>query len=219
LTIRSRQLLDILTCGSWLVYATRSEAPDAGRIRNIVLFIKRDQLQPETGRPYADVVIERMASTLGPSLGDLFGNGAFLIPVPGAGLTRPRTVWPALSICNGLLRCGLGASVGPVLRRARAVPKSAGSQTRPSLREHYDSLTVQGTLSRPHRIVLVDDVVTSGTTLMAGARRLSEVYPKAAVTAFALARVHSAGEPRRLFEPMIERIIIAGARCRRESQR
>jgi hypoxanthine phosphoribosyltransferase len=35
----------------------------------------------------------------------------------------------------------------------------------------------------------VDDVVTSGTTLMAAARRLNETFPKAIVTAFALARV------------------------------
>jgi hypothetical protein len=199
-----------------LVYATRSEASDAIRIRDIVLFIKRDQLQPETRRPYADVVVDRMASRLGPALSDLFGGDSWLVPVPGAGLTRPKTVWPALSICNALLRSGLGASVKPVLQRIRAVPKSAGSQNRPSLRDHHDSLAVQGTLHRPSRIVLVDDVVTSGTTLMAGARRLNEAFPKALVTAFALARVLSTGEPPHLFEPVIEQITVAGARCHRE---
>ena len=93
-------MLDTLTCGSWLVYATRAEATDAVRIRNIVLFIKRDQLQPETGRPYVDVVIERMAAGQRGPLGGIFRDAAVLVPVPGAGLTRPKTVWPALSICR-----------------------------------------------------------------------------------------------------------------------
>jgi Phosphoribosyl transferase domain len=209
-------LLDRLSCGSWLVYATRAEAPDAIRIRNIVLFIKRDQLQSGSRRPYADLVIDRMASELGPPLSDLFRHDAFLVPVPGAGLTRPKTVWPAFSICKALLRSGLGVSVEPILRRAQAVTKSAGSQSRPSLRAHYDSLAVQGTLNRPSRIVLVDDVVTSGTTLMAAARRLNEAFPKAIVTAFALARVQSTGEPPRLFESVVETVVLAGPRCRRE---
>ena len=198
------------------MYATRAETSDAIRIRNIVLFIKRDQLQPETRRPYAELVVERMASALRSPLRELFSGDTFLIPVPGAGLTRPKTVWPALSICEALRTTGLGASVTTVLRRVRAVPKSAGSQNRPSLHDHYESFAVQGTLDRPKSIVLVDDVVTSGTTLMAGARRLNEAFSGAVITAFALARVHSTGEPPHLVQPVIERIVVAGARCRRE---
>ena len=206
---------DTLTCGSWLVYATRAEAPNAIRIRDIVLNIKRDQLQSGSRRPYVEIVVERMASQLG-SLDQLFGDDVLLIPVPGAGLTKPNTVWPALSICKALVTAGLGASVAPALRRAHAVLKSAGSQHRPSLQEHHDSLTVQRTILRHGRVLLVDDVVTSGTTLMAGARRVRSAFPEATVAAFALARVQSAGEPSYLFEPVLERILVAGARCRRE---
>jgi hypothetical protein len=64
--------------------------------------------------------------------------------------------------------------------------------------------------------VLVDDVVTSGTTLMAGARRSSEVFPRASIQAFALARVLSEGEPPLIAQPMLERIIVSGERCRRD---
>ena len=205
---------DTLTCGSWLVYATRAKAPNAIRIRDIVLDIKRDQLQAGSRRLYVEIVVERMASQLG-SLGPLFGDDVLLIPVPGAGLTKPKTVWPALSICNALLHTGLGAAVAPVLQRALAVRKSAGSQNRPSLHEHQESLAVQGTVARHKRILLVDDVVTSGTTLMASARRVRAAFPKATVEAFALARVQSEGEPPHLFESLLERILITGAKCRR----
>lgn len=197
------------------MYATRANTPNASRIRNLVLFIKRDQIQVETRRPYADVLIERMAADLPASFRDLFAEESLLVPVPGAGLTRPKTVWPALSLCQALQRSGLGTSVRPLLRRVHAVPKSAGSQSRPTLNEHYRSLAVQGTLRRPGRLVLVDDVVTSGTTLMAGGRRLAEAFPEDTIVAFALARVHSTGEPPRLAELLIERIVVHGERCRR----
>lgn len=209
-------MLETLTCGSWLVYATRAEHPNAVRIRDIVIAIKRDQIEFEKRRPYVELVVERMASELGPELTEFFGNGAVLVPVPGAGLTRPKTVWPALSICNALLRSRLGSSLATILYRAHAVTKSAGSQSRPSLDEHYESLVVQGTLERPKRLLVVDDVVTTGTTLMAGARRLNDAFPKASIAAFALARVHSSGESPDLFGPEIERIVLSGSRCRRE---
>ena len=209
-------MLETLTCGSWLVYATRAETHNAVRIRNIVLFIKRDQLELTTRRLFADIVVEHMAARLDAPLRELFGKDACLVPVPGAGLTRPNTVWPALTICKSLESLGLGVAVTPVLRRATSVPKSAGSQHRPTLDQHFDSLTVQGTLNHPARIILVDDVVTSGTTLMAGARRLEAAFARVSIAGFAVARVQSTGEPEHLVEGVVERITVSGARCRRE---
>jgi hypothetical protein len=208
-------LRDTLSCGSWLVYATRADAPDAARIRNLVLFVKRDQIHLESRRLYVSLLVERMNEALG-SVGQLFRANTLLVPIPRAGLTRPNTVWPALSICRALHSTGLGGSVATILARTRAVHKSAGSQSRPSLQDHHESLTVQGSLDRLEQIVLVDDVVTSGTTLMAGAQRLREVFPRASIQAFALARVHSTGKPSRLVEPVVERISVVGQRCRRE---
>lgn len=180
------------------MYATRATTEDAGRIRNLVIYIKRDQLQRDTSRPYAEVLIEQMAPRLTPAVRSLFADDSVLVPMPRAGLTRPRTVWPASSLCQALRQSGLRTIVVPVLHRVHAVPKSAGRLERPTLREHYRSLAVQGTLARHRRIVLVDDVVTSGTTLLAGARRLADAVPDATVVAFALARVQSTGEPARV---------------------
>jgi len=149
------------------VYATRAEAANAVRVRDIIKAIKGDKIDPLTRRPYVEIVVERMAASVGASLEDILNADSVLIPVPGSGLTRPNTVWPALSICNALRKFGLGAAIETSLRRAHAVQKSAGNQTRPSLEEHYKSFSVQGTLTAAKNLTLIDDVVTSGTTLMA----------------------------------------------------
>ena len=147
-------MLDALRCGSWLVYATRAEKSNAVRVRNIVIYVKRDQVDADSRRLYADIVVDRMAASPGCLALELFGQDVSLVPVPGASLTRPNTVWPALSICNALRNAGLGGSVDKVLRRITAVPKSAVSQNRPTFDQHYQSFSVQGTLNNPLRLLV-----------------------------------------------------------------
>lgn len=73
------------------------------------------------------------------------------------------------------------------LQRISAVRKSATAPSgeRPTVTDHYDSLTVQPSLIAPTRVVLVDDVVTKGRTLLGAARRVAESFPEPQVLAFA----------------------------------
>jgi adenine/guanine phosphoribosyltransferase-like PRPP-binding protein len=78
----------------------------------------------------------------------------------------------------------------------RTVPKSSWSpgHQRPDAEAHYNSLSVSLRLGDPpEEIVLVDDVITKGSTLLAGASRLAEAFPDANVGAFALVRTQNAG--------------------------
>ena len=113
------------------------------------------------------------------------------------------------------MRHGLGEDVAPVIMRTTAVSKSAGSAVRPTLAQHIRSLTVQPGLRPPSRLLIVDDVVTSGTTVMACALVLIRAYPGVPVSAYVLARVQSSGNPERVFDPVIERVAVDGIRCRR----
>lgn len=92
----------------------------------------------------------------------------------------------------------LDGSVGKprIVSRTVAVPKSALARPgeRPNVRQHYDSLSVECLTPAPTRIVLLDDVVTQGCTLLAVASRVADIYPKAEVRAFALVRTMSSGE-------------------------
>ena len=158
--------LNTLTCVSWLVYATRATDDAAKRVKTLILNIKTDRIDPRTAVPVVQLIIEQAANRLGVAARAAFEGHPMLVPVPGSGLTKPNTVWPAKRVCEELLRQGFGEDVLPALKRTTSVPKSAGSLDRPPLAEHVRSLTVQKGLTPPSRLLLVDDVVTSGTTMI-----------------------------------------------------
>jgi hypothetical protein len=122
-------------------------------------------------------------------LARLFSRGAVLVPVPGSAITA-NAPWAAECLAHALLAVGLGQRVWPALRRQVAVRKSATAPvgTRPSVREHYESLAIVRSTSAAAKIVLVDDVITKGRTLLAAAARLQAECPSADIRAFALVR-------------------------------
>jgi hypoxanthine phosphoribosyltransferase len=52
-------------------------------------------------------------------------------------------------------------------------------------------MQVQKLLSEPSNILLVDDIITRGATLLGAASRLAEAFPKAEIRAFAVMRAIS----------------------------
>lgn len=207
--------LDRLPCFSWLVYATKGDTDAARRVKGLILAIKKDRIDPSTGEPVVHLVIGRACARLGEAAHAPFGGHPVLVPVPGSALTKPHTVFPARRVCEELVRHGLGDDVTPVLTRAIAVRKSAGSTERPSLKEHLDSFVLQKKFTPPSRLVVVDDVVTSGTTMMACAMKLAAAFPGVPIVGFALARVQSDGSPDSVLDPVKEEIVPAGRRCNR----
>lgn len=76
------------------------------------------------------------------------------------------------------------------LERIAPIAKSAfaarGSRPRPI--DHYETIRATRLVTDRPELCLVDDVVTKGSTLIAAASRLQEVYPEARIVAFALIR-------------------------------
>ena len=135
--------------------------------------------------------VRQQASELSMFTG-FFGASDLLIPIPGS---EPRSegIMPVTErLAAALVREGLGSAAWAGLYRVRAVRKSATSPhgNRPTVLEHYDSFAIErgGGMPRAAQIMLIDDVVTKGRTLMAAATRLKEAYPEARIRAFALLR-------------------------------
>jgi predicted amidophosphoribosyltransferase len=122
-----------------------------------------------------------------------FQPDTILVPVPKSSLMRPDTLWVPHRIAYALKSEGLGREVAPCLVRKTPVIKSATSQPsmRPTPDVHYNSLIVQGALSQPRNILLIDDIITRGSTALGSANRLADVYPQANIKAFAAMRTIS----------------------------
>jgi hypothetical protein len=136
---------------------------------------------------YAERVREQ--ARLPARLGGFFLAGDVLVPVPRS---APKTggTWVAAELAHALVHQGLGAMTWPGLRRICAVRKSATSPrgARPSVASHYDSFRMEPPAFHPAGVVLIDDVVTRGRTLLAAASRVREAIPDVEIRAFALLR-------------------------------
>jgi hypothetical protein len=119
-----------------------------------------------------------------------FRSTDILVPVPGSAPKSAAGTWVAADLADALVREGVGSLAWRGLHRICAVRKSATSVpgARPSVALHYESFGLERPPIAPVSIVLIDDVVTKGRTLLAAAARLQEAFPEAEIRAFALLR-------------------------------
>jgi hypothetical protein len=132
----------------------------------------------------------RQQANESPQWAGFFGAADVLVPVPGSAPHTAGDPWAAEHLALALVNAGIGGQTWPGLRRVRAVRKSAAAAPgdRPTVNVHYDSFDIEVTPTAPERILLVDDVVTRGRTLLAAASRVHEAFPLAQIRAFALVR-------------------------------
>ena len=123
------------------------------------------------------------------ALACLFAGDATLVPVPGSAPESTR-VWAAERLATVLHGVGLGKRVWRGIRRRAAVRRSATAinTDRPTVQHHFESFSIATLAGPPGRLVLIDDVITKGRTILAAAARLHEAFPNADIRAFALVR-------------------------------
>jgi len=153
-----------------------------------------------------------------PQLAGLFAPGAVLVPVPGSA-PGSEAPWVASQLAVALRDVGLAGTIWPGLQRQFAVRKSATalSGERPTVHEHYQSFSVIRPPGVIRRIVLIDDVITKGRTLLAAAARMQAQFPHTDIRAFALIRTLGfQRQVEHLIEPCQGVIRWAGGDARRE---
>jgi predicted amidophosphoribosyltransferase len=137
-------------------------------------------------------------------LAGFFASTDVLIPVPGSSPHVAGGLWVAEHLAIALVKEGLGGLAWTGLRRVRAVRKSATAAPgeRPTVNLHYESFFFEPPTTPIEGIVLIDDVVTKGRTLLAAAARVREAFPGAQIRGFALVRTMGRiSRVQRLLEP------------------
>jgi hypothetical protein len=198
---------------SLLAYTPRSKTPAGTHAQRFVHELKRDAARIGDDTT-ARFVARRLREELGReavALASLFDRTWVAVPVPRSSLTRDDALWPADRIATALLGEGIVRSTQPILRRAVPVLKSATAESkdRPTAARHYASMTVAlSDSSAAHaesalpavicaelgpcpKLLLVDDVITRGATMLAASSVLLDAIPDAIVMAFAVVRTNS----------------------------
>ena len=153
--------------------------------REYMLALKRGCSLPDRSLSIYDSVAKWCADcNLFP---DFFSKGAILVPVPNSALARPDTLWAPKLLAEALARQGLGSGVATCLSRVAPVHNSALGRSKDGATpaEHRDSIQVQRMLADPENILLVDVLVTSGSTFLGTACKIAEMYPNTCIKAFA----------------------------------
>ena len=156
-----------------------------------MIALKQGRTQPGGLLPIYDSVAKWCADH--GLFSDFFSKETVVVPVPGSLLTRPNTLWVPMLLAKALVGQGLGYSVAACLSRAVHVPKSAYSkpEDRATPIQHYKSMRIKLALTDPESVLLVDDMVTRGSTFLGAAYRIAESYPNARIRAFAAMRTVS----------------------------
>ena len=125
----------------------------------------------------------------------VFSDDCTLVPVPPSSpLKTGDTLWPGLDIAKELLKQGLARDVRRLLVRRRSVPRAHEqlADNRPKFDQLVDSLEWLGDLGMElQRIILVDDVVTRGTTFLSAQAVIHKTHPWLDVVGFAAVRTMS----------------------------
>ena len=159
------------------------------RANNYTLALKQDCIESDDSGSVYDTVA--MVCRLFDVIAGFFTDDTVLVPVPGSSLTQPHTLQPPKSLANALIKKGFGSSVVSCLSRNKPVIKSAHAMTkrdRPTPQLHCDTITAERMMTKPKQILLVDDIITLGSTFLGAACSLRELYPDVEIKAFAAMR-------------------------------
>lgn len=205
--------LSKLEFGSLFSYSPHGSSESELIAREAMLLIKTDKFFGDPPK-----LMSRFISSLIVKDGNLpfahfFDNAPILVPIPNSSLMQDNALWVPQRIASELYDSGFGMGVADMLLRKIPLPKAATSraENRPKAAQHCKSLEVQETLILPKEIVLVDDIVTKGATLLGAANKLKKVFPEVNIRAFcAMRAISPSSKFRDVYDPCVGAITLHG---------
>ena len=186
-------LIEEISFGSYLTYTPRPESETAKESKNIMLILKRDAKIGTPPKLMSEVIAEKIKKNIEKlPFKNFFGPDVSLVPVPKSSLMKEGSLWVPERIAGALEKQNLGKKYS-CLQRINAVNKASTSinSDRPKPKDHFESIKCKSKLPHPTNIILIDDVITSGSAILGCASKLKEVFPNASIKAFSVMRTIS----------------------------
>ena len=187
-------ILSKLEFGSYLTYTPRPNSELAKRSKNIMIYLKSEGNIGTPPKFMSEFIADRLKESIDQMpFKHFFNENVSLVPVPKSSLMQSNALWVSEKIANALSKQAFG-SFYPCLKRIKPVQKAAyavPSNKRPKPIDHYNSIECQQLVHRPKEIVLIDDIITRGSTLLGCANRVKEIFPDVPIRAFAVIRTIS----------------------------
>ncbi len=178
---------------SYVPVVPQSAPEEMKKAKDVMWQLKKGKKYP-SGTTVCQLIAQRVYERRSsPIFKDFFGPEVVAVPVPSSSMKKPGSLWIPLELATELKTVGLVGEVEELALRTAPLPKSATSspKERPKAIEHHGSIGVIPKLLGSRPILLVDDVVTRGATMLGVAARLLETYPDSPVFGFAAMRAIS----------------------------
>ena len=200
--------------GSFLTYSPYGQTDVEKQSRTITYDLKGDKhINIGSEHPlisdYLVGLIKKKLDTL--EFVDFFNEDTVLVPAPSSSMLQSDSIWVPEHLTNALVKIGIGKDSKSCLERVYAVAKSSkvSPEKRPKVIEHYNSMAVQKILDEPKEILVVDDVITSGSTLLGAVNRLADAFPNAKFRGFAFIRtITNSNEFEKIVKPCTGKITL-----------
>ncbi|MDH5431106.1 MAG: hypothetical protein OEW78_04395 [Nitrosopumilus sp.] len=198
--------------GSLLTYTPRGSEPNHSESRTVMRNLKNDVVL-KSGILMSERIAQMIKSNLNDyPFSDYFNENTILIPTPKSSLPQKDDLWVPQRITSALAKNGLGKNE-ECLFRETPLPRSSkvSAPNRPKASQHYDSMRIRELLFKPKEIILVDDVITRGATVLGAANRLAEAFPDANIRVFAVMRtISNSNEFSNFIDPCIGTVSLIG---------
>ena len=203
--------------GSFLTYTPRGISKEAKYSQTITYKIKQNGLF-NTGSEiipiaeyYAKLIKEKITEL---SFTKFFSKETILVPASKhAPLESNSSIWVPKLFADELINASLGRDIGLYLERIYPIKQSSKviAKERPKAIDHYNSIKVIKPINEPNEILVIDDVITRGATLLGTINKLTDAFPNAKINGFALVRtISNAHDFNKIEDPCIGTVTLRG---------